>query len=66
MASLELRKGKYRVVFRYGGQKFSRSLRTEDEHKAKLSLARLEDNLSRLELGTLDLPVTSPPKLGPR
>ena len=56
MASLELRKGKYRVVFRYGGRKFSRSLRTDDKQKAKLSLARVEDNLSRLELGTLDLP----------
>ena len=55
MASLELRNGKYRIVFRYGGQKFSRTLMTLDRREAKHSLARLEDNLRRLELGTLEL-----------
>ncbi|MCA9159220.1 MAG: site-specific integrase [Planctomycetales bacterium] len=53
MASLELRNENYRVVFRYGGQKFARSLRTSDQQQAVLALARLEDNLRRLELGTL-------------
>jgi len=56
MASLEQRSGRYRVVFRYSGRKFSKSLRTKDETTAKASLARLEDNLGRLELGTLALP----------
>jgi len=40
-----------RIAFRFGGQKFSRSLKTNDETSA--ALARLEDNLRRLELGTL-------------
>lgn len=53
MASLEQRNGNYRVVFRYGGQKFARTLRTTDLRQAQLTLARLEDNLRRAELGTL-------------
>ena len=53
MPSLEKRNGKYRVVFRFGGQKFTRSLRTGSEKAALTSLERLDDNLRRLELGTL-------------
>lgn len=53
MASLEKRNDSYRIVFRFDGQKFSRSLKTNNEKSATLSLARLEDNLRRLELGTL-------------
>ena len=55
MASLEKRNDSYRIVFRFGGRKFSRSLKTTDEKSAALSLARLEDNLRRLELGTLTI-----------
>lgn len=55
MASLELRNGNYRVVFRFGGQKFGRSLKTSDKRQADLALARLEDNLRRAELGTLTI-----------
>jgi anti-sigma regulatory factor (Ser/Thr protein kinase) len=46
MASLELRNGNYRVVFRVGGQKFASSLNTDDSRQADLALARLEDNLT--------------------
>ncbi len=56
MASLEKRKGSYRVVFRYAGKKFSTSLKTKSRTAATASVARLEDNLRRLELGTLSLP----------
>jgi len=56
MASLEQRNGRFRVVFRYAGQKYGRSLKTDSEKAAKASLARLEDNLRRLELGTLTVP----------
>jgi integrase len=56
MASLEKRAGKYRIVFRVGGRKFSRSLKTQNEKEANGFLARLEDNLRRVELGTLILP----------
>jgi hypothetical protein len=38
MASLEQRSGRYRIVFRYAGQKFSRSLKTRDEMAAIASL----------------------------
>lgn len=55
MASLELRNGSYRVVFRFGGQKFGRSLKTKDKQQADLAMARLEDNLRRLKLGTMSI-----------
>ncbi len=56
MASLEKRSDCYRIIFRFGGQKFSRSLRTKDDREATASLARLEDNLRRVQLGTLTIP----------
>ena len=56
MASLENRNGSFRVVFRYAGQKFGHSLRTKNEETANGSLARLVDNLRRVELGTLQIP----------
>jgi integrase len=56
MASLETRAGNYRIVFRVGGRKFSRTLKTVSEKEARGFLARLEDNLRRVELGTLILP----------
>jgi hypothetical protein len=60
MASLETRHGNFRVVFRvvfrFGGQKYSRSLKTSNPRTAKAALARLEDNLARVEIGQLILP----------
>ena len=56
MASLEQRNGRFRVVFRYDGEKYARSLKTTSEKAAAASVARLEDNLRRLELGTLTVP----------
>lgn len=53
MASIEQRGCSFRVVFRYRGRKFTRSLLTADERQASATLARLEDNLRRVELGTL-------------
>ena len=44
MASLELRNGTFRVVFRYDGQKFARALKTNQPSAANLALARLADN----------------------
>jgi len=61
MASLENRAGKYRVIFRLGGRKFSRSLKTRNEKEANASLARLEDSLRRVELGMLELPSGADP-----
>ncbi len=56
MASLEKRKGGYRVVFRYAGRKYSRSLITSHLTAARASVARLEDTLRRMELGLMSPP----------
>jgi len=56
MASIEKRGRSYRIVFRLDGRKHSRSLRTTNERDAVAALARLEDNLRRVDLGTLAVP----------
>jgi len=56
MASLDNRTGHFHIIFRYRGRKITRSLKTTSEKTARASLARLEDNLGRVELGTLDIP----------
>ncbi len=56
MATLEKRTDTYRVIFYFDGQRFSRSLKTKSEKAALASVARLEDNLRRVELGLLGLP----------
>ncbi len=61
MASLEKRNGRFRIIFRLGGAKFSRTLRTVVLKEAEATLARLDDNLRRLELGLLTLPDEADP-----
>lgn len=56
MASLETHYGRFRIVFRFGGRKYCRSLKTDNPRTAKAALARLEDNLTRVEIGQLILP----------
>jgi len=56
MPSLEQRNGTYHINFRLNGRRFRRSLRTANDRSAQASMARLEDNLTRVELGTLELP----------
>jgi hypothetical protein len=56
MATLEKRGRHFRIVFSYGNRKFSRSLKTASEGAAQATLARVEDNLHRLSLGTIALP----------
>lgn len=56
MASIEKRGNTFRVTFRFGGRKYNRALRTKDEKAAQACLARLEDNLRRMELGLLEMP----------
>jgi integrase len=53
MASLELQKGWYRIVFRYGEQKYQRALDTQDQNEAEGQKARLEENLKLLKRGRL-------------
>lgn len=57
MAWIELRGQTYRVNFWYGGRHFSRSLKTGDATKAASAKARLEETLSDLERGRIELPV---------
>lgn len=61
MASLESHYGNYRIVFRFAGQKFCRTLKTRDERSARGALARLEDNLARVQSGQLLLPADADP-----
>ena len=56
MASLEKRPHGYRVVFMFRGEKFAKSLHTKEIRQANSSVARLEDTLRRVELGTLVVP----------
>jgi integrase len=56
MASLQKRGRSFRVAFRFQGIRYTRSLSTRSEKAAVAAFARLEDNLHRLELGTLELP----------
>src|SRR6478735_1663285 len=46
----------FRIYFRFSGQKFTRSLLTDDTRSASGALARPEGNLRRIKLGTLELP----------
>jgi hypothetical protein len=56
MATLEKRSGCYRVIFYFDGQRFARSLKTDNTREAVASIARLDDNLRRIELGLLACP----------
>jgi integrase len=53
VASLEIQKGRYRIVFRYGGKKFQRALDTESKKKAHAAKIRVEENLELLRRGRL-------------
>ena len=56
MASLETRNGRFRIVFRLEGQKFSRTLGTKDPSVANVQLAQLEHKIKKYEVGTLAIP----------
>lgn len=61
MASLERRGKSFRIIFRFKGQRFTRSLHTRSEKIALGHLHRLEDNLRRVELGSLIVPEVADP-----
>jgi hypothetical protein len=52
MATLENRSGKYRVIFYFDGQRFSRSLKTKCEQAAIASVALAEEGPSHSLLAT--------------
>lgn len=49
MASLETHYCVYRLVFRYGGRKFKRSLKTDKERTALAAAARADETLERAQ-----------------
>jgi integrase len=57
MAFLQFRGRHYRIVFRFGGERYSQSLRTADEKEAQGCIARLEENLRLVERGRLAPPL---------
>ena len=56
MASLERRGDRYRLVFRYAGQKHQVALKTTDEREAEDLLNRVERKLELLANGEVSLP----------
>lgn len=53
---LEKRSGRFRIVFRFDGQKYPHALNTDDFAEAEGCRIRLEENLRLLERGRLELP----------
>jgi hypothetical protein len=57
MATLEKRaRGSFRLIFKFGGERYAFSLKTADLRIAEASRARVEDQLRRVSLGTLRIP----------
>ena len=61
MASLETRGGRFRIVFRLEGQKFSKTLDTKNPKAANVTLAKLEHRLGQYEIGGLIIPTGCDP-----
>ncbi len=59
MAWLQQLSGTYHISFRFGGQKFKRSLRTSKPKEAEARLERLKENIRLVEAGRIDLPAHS-------
>jgi hypothetical protein len=53
--------GYYRIVFRYGGRRFRRSLKVKDEALAESLRGRVEETLSDLRRGRLVMPPDADP-----
>lgn len=56
MAWLEERAGRYHVAFRYGDQKFKKSLKTSDQQTAEARMHRVIENIRLVECGRLTIP----------
>ena len=59
MASLENRTGYFSIVFRFGGSKFTRSLKTNSKREAQGRKLRLEENIRLVESGRLEIPANA-------
>ena len=56
MAWLEKRSGSFHICFRFGDQKFKRSLKTTDRNQAESTLTKVERRLKLIEDGDLVVP----------
>jgi hypothetical protein len=56
MAGIEVRDGRYNIIVRYGGKRFVRSLKTDDEDEAMGRKLRVEENIRLVESGRLQIP----------
>lgn len=56
MAGLEVRNGRYNLILRFGGKRFVRSLKTDDEDEALAKKLRVEENIRLVESGRLTIP----------
>lgn len=59
MALLERRHDRFRIVFRFRGERFNVNLKETDRKDANACLARLEENLRLVERGRLTVPAGS-------
>ena len=57
MAGLEKRGGRYNIIFRFGGQRFVRSLGTTIEKEAEELKERIERRIRLVKAGDIELPV---------
>ena len=56
MAGLEQRNGRFNVIFRYGGKRYVRSLKTDDESKALMRRDEIQETIDLLvDLGDVVL-----------
>ena len=51
--------GYYVVTFRLGGEKYRRSLKTKKEKEANAAVARVEENISLVQRGLMEIPGTA-------
>ena len=56
MASIELRNGNYRIVFRFNGKRFSRSLSTDQESAAISAKMAVEQRIKLIKSKLLPPP----------
>jgi hypothetical protein len=58
MSFLEQRSsGQYHLIFRFGGQRFKKALKTTQENVANAARVRLDENLRLVAAGRLVIPV---------
>ncbi len=56
MAGIEQRNGRFNVIFRFGGKRFVRSLKTADEGKAVRRRDEIQETIDLVERGKLVVP----------